>query len=558
MRTLFTAFCSVLTAAAMSGCSMTGTEEPKPESGIYMLDHADHEMNILAMYAGKLPSYHRESGKEYKKRFWEQVSTRRNIYSLRFTSPNRKVAKLPDPQTAIREIDEFFKPEDGINPDPKKLYAVVIDEENIYWDGQEETLRAVYHHLKERYGLTVYQWFSEPLLPRYDIPADGWVLDAYDVPTSEFQGHLEGFMLTGKPVIPCLWASGHFGNYHLYRNFSQLTDFTLERIAICRSLGLPAVLFAVDRKDGGSVAAWYRPAQDPEEQKYRDTVRNALVLPLSRLKKTAYVKTLPVNIRWDGRIAAEVNCRDFSCAGRIEFDNVRNWRISPAGLRPVVKNAKILLNIPAHGEKIQSLELKADYDGKADGIVPGWQDISGRKQICITAGEGFLLKNISVRGTGKYVCKPVSLQYGMTLEHLIRKGVFESSVAKVFCSRADYAPEIGRDGIGVHGVAGASNKVVLTQKILLPGRNGKVEIRAKIRADRKNFAAIVSASARIAGKTAASVSSADKSGGENLLLTVPVAETDREMEVDWTLEVNCGVATAPKAWLKECRMKFLP
>lgn len=128
----------------------------------------------------------------------------------------------------------------------------------------------------------------------------------------------------------------------------------------------------------------------------------------------------------------------------------------------------------------------------------------------------------------------------------------------MFCSQPDYTPEIGKNGIGVHGLAGVSNKVVLTQKILLPGKNGKVEIRAKVRADRKNFAAKVSATARIAGKTAASVSSEDRSGEQNLLLTVPVVGQDREMEVDWILEVNCGVATSPKAWLKECRLKFIP
>ena len=171
-----------------------------------------------------------------RKTFWNKVATDTMpvIYQLIFPKTPGWRYNLPTNLTvAISAIDEFFAPGDGVTPCPEKLFAVTPSEENIDWAGQVEMQNAIYDHLKSKYGVKTYQWLTEPYKPRLNIRADGWVFDAYHIEEPQkFYAHVESFVLTGVPVVACLWASGHFAKYYPTKSWDELTRFTMERIDI--------------------------------------------------------------------------------------------------------------------------------------------------------------------------------------------------------------------------------------------------------------------------------------------------------------------------------------
>ena len=150
------------------------------------------------------------------------------IYQIMFPKAPGWTHKLPEtPAAASAAIDALFAPGDGVAPCPEKLCAVTPCEENADWDGQAEVQDAIAKHLKNRYGVKTYQWLTEPYKPRLNIQADGWVFDAYHVQDPQkFYAHVESFVLTGVPVVPCIWAAGHSSKYHLDKTWDELTRFT--------------------------------------------------------------------------------------------------------------------------------------------------------------------------------------------------------------------------------------------------------------------------------------------------------------------------------------------
>ena len=72
-----------------------------------------------------------------------------------------------------------------VNPD--WLYAITLDEEQIFWNGWGPALTELYHRCKKRWPeLPVYQWWSPMQVPNVRaksgwtaIPADGWMIDLY-------------------------------------------------------------------------------------------------------------------------------------------------------------------------------------------------------------------------------------------------------------------------------------------------------------------------------------------------------------------------------------------
>ncbi len=98
---------------------------------------------------------------------------------------------------------------------PRWLYAVTLDEENIFWYGHAKILAGVYRLAKKRWpNLPVYQWWTP--MEGIDwtghtgwkaLPADGWICDLYTMARGPFEKHVISFLHTGKPLVAILWAS---------------------------------------------------------------------------------------------------------------------------------------------------------------------------------------------------------------------------------------------------------------------------------------------------------------------------------------------------------------
>ena len=66
--------------------------------------------------------------------------------------------------------------------DPDDLVGICLAEENVWYAGREKILAELYHRIKAKYDIEVWQWWS-PYSGFPDsggwVPADGWVVDPY-------------------------------------------------------------------------------------------------------------------------------------------------------------------------------------------------------------------------------------------------------------------------------------------------------------------------------------------------------------------------------------------
>ena len=287
-----------------------------------------------------------------RKKFWDKVAsdTTPVIYQLTFPKTPGWRYNLPTNMTvAISAIDEFFAPGDGVTPCPEKLFAVTPSEENIDWAGQVEMQNAIYDHLKNKYGVRTYQWLTEPYKPRLNIRADGWVFDAYHIEEPQkFHAHVESFVLTGVPVVACLWASGHFSKYYPDKSWDELTRFTLERVAICRTLDLPVVLFAVAGRLG-QVDLWFKDADNPGERYYRETIKRHLAA-IPQLDRPAWK---PAKKTWtvasNGVAGAKIDLKKFTLTKETTFGDVHEWKLTSRGLELTAKSGRLSWNLRTVG-----------------------------------------------------------------------------------------------------------------------------------------------------------------------------------------------------------------
>ena len=202
-----------------------------------------------------------------KKEFWKNIKAQRDkglyshyIYEIIF---ERDKYKIPAWKKTQKMLDDFFKNTPESPTYPELLYAVCPAEENITWGGQIELQNKVYDHLKKKYKMRVFQWLSEPLAPRLDIKADGWIFDAYSIKGEEFYRHTQKFILYGKTVVPILWAAepgldGYFKN----SGCKGIYELVSPKFQYCRELNLPVILFACSKKLG-SVNIWMHSKKAP-------------------------------------------------------------------------------------------------------------------------------------------------------------------------------------------------------------------------------------------------------------------------------------------------------
>lgn len=167
-----------------------------------------------------------------------------------------------------RPISEYIENTDKIlsKLDLKNIYAVILNEENVDWNNGLAILNSLYDRTKKNSAVMVYQWMSPPdSAPPPKLRADGWVMDTYGDRKEIFRRKLMKHLVTGKPVINCIWASpAHAG----FGDFSQMNPSSQEQVGICREFNVPMFFYAVDAKLG-SPDVWLH-SDDSEIARWRE------------------------------------------------------------------------------------------------------------------------------------------------------------------------------------------------------------------------------------------------------------------------------------------------
>ena len=495
-----------------------------------------------------------------RQKFWKEVAenTRPVIYQLMFRQRAGWTHFLPKTaEDATAEIDELFAPGDGVAPCPGKLFAVTPCEENIDWDGQVEVQDAIAKHLRNRYGVKTYQWLTEPYKPRLNIQADGWVFDAYSIKDPQkFYAHVESFILTGVPVVPCIWASGHFSKYHLDKTWDELTRFTIERMDICRALDLPVMVFAVAGKLG-SVGIWFKDAEEPGERYYREAIKHylAAVPTMPKASWKPAPKKWHARITPDGAAAARVDLRSFELVHDTEFDDVRAWRLGKDGLALLRERGRLNWRMESPGRIVKgrfSLRHSAGAKGAFCGrpLSPsGLTEVDAAgfsaKLLELEAESPLTLVELAFSGEGEYAAEAVVLE--------------PESPAKDAAYRRKMHFDISEGGFSA--VAGRVAHKRFARRLPLPGRAGKISLTVNVLAEKAHGgSATVSVCLPKAEKTPLATAKTEPSKRfQKLTLEHDVAAGTDDVYIVFDLAASCGVASDNLAvriyW---CDIKFVP
>ena len=547
------------------------------DAGIYMNERPEYLTGMLKVDLRETPDPAR------KKIFWEGLrakaesrNARRMIYQLNFTRPDGWKYKLPPIETAKKQLDAWFRSDDNVKTSPELIFAVTPSEENITWNGQTDLMNQIGDYIRGELKIPVYQWISEPLLPSLEIRADGWILDAYSLATSSFYSHLEAFILYGKPVVPVLWASGHFNKYFSQMDFAELTEFSRTRMDYCRVLKLPVIIFAVTQKPYGSVSAWFGKAETAAEQQYRDFFRKYLVEMQTSDAPATMVpeKEIWLVVQPDGTGREVVNLKDFASAHDTVFDSPYNWLMTEEGLKLRAANGKIAWNLSSSG-KINEAQLILKYrlaQGKAK--FAGTELLREETEIKVALGD-FEKKEVALEAEGELVLQSLEIVFKGKFEKIARElkpgkdgvltttaGFEDGSFISSLVSKESRCSvvEINKNGIIQRGVNGYPSSSILTQEIALPGTKGTFKVRASIYASSRNYASSVKAILSFDGKTsvAEAISDPGKSW-QDIEVTANVSSSTKQVYLTWILSVSCGVATPDKtpAYVKNYKMEFV-
>jgi len=155
-----------------------------------------------------------------------------------------------------RPIPEYLANADALLQalDPRDIYAVFLNEENVTWNKGLEVLNRLYDHLKAGYPtLPVYQWLTAPAVPHPKLRADGWVYDLYRASRADFRRKLVKYIVTGKPLVMCLNASPDVAPFDSPPGFASSQG----QVEVCREFNVPMFFYCVDPR-WGSPSIWLR------------------------------------------------------------------------------------------------------------------------------------------------------------------------------------------------------------------------------------------------------------------------------------------------------------
>jgi len=157
-------------------------------------------------------------------------------------------------EAAKKRLDGWLQAEAECPTYPELIPAICLGEENV--GAHREVLDVLARHIRDKYGIPVMQWYSDPLAPDPGLTADGWIWDSYGWDSVRFRKHLMKFVVLGKPAICVPWATDpHWPQWTRYPNAAALIDGQWQQFDICREFNVSCAAFAVAGPHG-SVNTW--------------------------------------------------------------------------------------------------------------------------------------------------------------------------------------------------------------------------------------------------------------------------------------------------------------
>jgi len=206
-----------------------------------------------------------------KKQWWQNLKAGRSTDAA---SPHDVFLLYPgikrgaDLEQARRRIDAWLKSEPDAETFPQLIPAVCLEEEN--GRQHDAVLDALARHIRQNYGLPVFQWYSMPLEPNPTLTADGWILDAYGMPPTQLRKHLMKFVALRRPVLCVPWATDpQWPGWKKFDSAAALIDAEWHQFDACLEFNVSPAAFAV--AGAGSVNAWLA-AKTPQMVALRDAL----------------------------------------------------------------------------------------------------------------------------------------------------------------------------------------------------------------------------------------------------------------------------------------------
>jgi hypothetical protein len=237
-----------------------------------------------------------------KKAYWaglkssagrRNASRRHNIYFIYCGERSETL------ETCKARVDAWLAPEADLPTHPELIPAICLGEENV--SSRNAVLDGLARHIRETYGIPVFQFYSMPLSPSPDLTADGWVFDAYGMQDVQFRKHLMKFVALGKPVVCIPWASDpHWPGWTRSENTAAMIDREWGQFPICMEFDVSCAVFAV--AGPGAINPWLS-SQTPDMVQLRNCLRtkrqqmHALSeddLPLATANFSARDRSVPV------------------------------------------------------------------------------------------------------------------------------------------------------------------------------------------------------------------------------------------------------------------------
>ena len=158
------------------------------------------------------------------------------------------------PAQARQRVGAWLAPEPDIETYPQLIPAVCLAEENTR--DLDPVLDGLARHIRETYGIPVFQWYTDPAAPNPNLAADGWVFDAYFWEYPRFRRYLMKYVVLGKPVVCTLWATDpHWPQWRQFPSTTDLINNVEDQFRTCMEFNVSTALFAV-AGPYGSFGTW--------------------------------------------------------------------------------------------------------------------------------------------------------------------------------------------------------------------------------------------------------------------------------------------------------------
>ena len=239
-------FLSVALAALLSIESARAQEvRPYPDPGYRRLgvygggpeSHFDYHLVKLSLgetFSNKRPFWAGLKARRAK----QKDSHRHDVYLI-------YCGERTDGLKAVKaRVDAWLKPEPEIPTYPELIPAVCIGEENV--GSRNAVLDGLARHIRETYGIPVFQFYSMPLSPSTDLTADGWIWDSYGWQDVQFRKHLMKYVVLGKPAICIPWASDpHWTGWTRSPDTAAMINREWHQFRTCTEFDVSCAVFAV-------------------------------------------------------------------------------------------------------------------------------------------------------------------------------------------------------------------------------------------------------------------------------------------------------------------------